>query len=294
MRKLLNEEQVAQLEKQLAAHQKDDYTVDLDIAPDLRLKEFLVLKGVLRPEVVTSIHFARWLYEQRDIYAGKHAVDMGSGSGIQGTVMAYGGARDVSMFDNSVWACANSQNNILQQGLENAVVRVSDLFETHSVLRSYYAITKGRTLEPFLKIDFCVFNHPFFAADGVEGRPEGALGNMLASPNLIHQFFEQAKEHGPIAMPSYLARATNDPGVLGRPEAALGNMLASPELIHRFFEQAKEHVDGPIAMPFYHLAPAWNDPGIVGQSMVTESSKHDRIIVTDRLQQGEVSFYLLG
>ena len=87
--KLLNEEQATQLEKQIAAHNTDqDIHMDMEIASDLVLKDFVVKPGILRPDITTSIHFARWLYEQRDLYEGraqkKQFVDIGCGSGVQG------------------------------------------------------------------------------------------------------------------------------------------------------------------------------------------------------------------
>jgi len=69
--------------------------------------------------------------------------------------------------------------------------------------------------------------------------------------------------------------------------------MCDAHLIHRFFEEAKEFVSGPIAMPFWHFIPEWNDPGIVGPEHGYKIIKHDKKYVTTGLQQGWVSFYLL-
>ncbi|HLC77302.1 MAG TPA: class I SAM-dependent methyltransferase [archaeon] len=143
----------------------------------------------MRPEIMTSIQLARWLYSNQGLYRNKSALDMGCGSGIQGVVMAIFGSKKVVLSDVSKDAVANSKENIKKYELENqCTVFESDLFENIEV-----------------SFDIIVFNHPFFG-DIYKSGEEAAI-EMLGGKTIIHRFFDQAKLHlnknGTIVMPFF-------------------------------------------------------------------------------------------
>ncbi len=195
-----------QVEKQVRAHRHGWYQTNIVL--DRQSPEHAVLKGlnirtgVMRPEIMTSLFLARWLYANQPLYAGKRTLDMGCGCGIQGIVMGLHGAAYVEFSDISPEAIANTKENISQYGLPGkAKAVISDLFE--------------RLAEKF---DVIVFNHPFF--EGVEKPSDGVAGTMVPQAGLIHRFLEEAKGHlsagGGIIMPYYhLAGAENDPALQG-------------------------------------------------------------------------------
>ena len=142
-------EQLELIKKQLEDHQHDDYAVDLVIAPDLTLKAFEVHAGVLRSDRMVALNFARWLYAHNTLYDNKTVLDMGSGSGIQGIVMALAGAQHITFNDNSELAVRNTRANINKYELtDRTTVYHGDLFE--------------RIEE---QVDIGVFNHPFFSTE---------------------------------------------------------------------------------------------------------------------------------
>lgn len=228
----LSPEQRAQVEKQLAAHRHEDYFTDIDIgAPEdpnamgriwkddllrnrdeLRmLRRFLVKKDVMRPEVMTSVHFARFLSAHPELYFGEAAVDMGCGTGIQGCTMLRWGAKEVAFTDVRAVARENAGYNAWETFKDKVrapwtwgeqyppVVVQGDLFE--KVPRT---------------VQFVAFNHPFFEEFPSEYEVSGTMGGT----GLIHRFFEQARQrverNGRIAMPYFhLAGEANDPGIQG-------------------------------------------------------------------------------
>jgi len=198
----LNPAQARQIEKQLQEHTHSDYTVDLRLSKGVVLKDFSVHAGVMRPERMTSVLLARFLLENKKIYHGKVAMDIGCGSGIQGVTMAAGGAKTVMLSDISAEAVANSEENVKKYHLETtAQVLRSDLFGAICV-----------------KADAIIFNHPFFP-DSAQGRAPVAR-TMLDAGELIHRFLKDAKGFltggGRIIMPFFhLAGETNDPSVQG-------------------------------------------------------------------------------
>lgn len=196
----LNSEQQEQLDKQIASHRHERYDVDIELAEGYTLKDFVVCENVLRPEQMTALYLARWLFYNNGLFAGKSVIDMGSGSGLQGVVMALNGAKQVVLTDLSPAAAANSRENVTKFGLhDKAVCLEGDLFEK----------IDGRH-------DLIVFNHPFFSDHTIEQLLVST--SMLDRGKLIHRFFEEAKDYltpgGVIVMPYFhLAGPVNDPGV---------------------------------------------------------------------------------
>lgn len=192
--------QEAQFRMQMEAHRHDRYETDIELAGGHSLKGFVIHPNVLRPEKMTAVHLARWLFSNSDIYSGKDAVDMGCGSGIQGVVMAMNGARHVTFSDLSHAAVENTKENVSKYGLEGmSAVLEGDLFEK---VRGKYGVI--------------VFNHPFFSDapfDEVK-----VSSSMLDRGKLIHRFLEDSKRYleddGLIVMPYFHpAGSVNDPAV---------------------------------------------------------------------------------
>ncbi len=190
--------QQGQIKRQLAAHQHARYETDIELDTGEFLENFIVYPYVLRPETVAAGHLARWLKQHPELYQDKVALDMGSGSGIQGVVMGSYGASWVVFSDVYPPAVANTRANVLRFDLaEKAKVFWGDLFEK---IESQF--------------DLIVFNHPFFADDPRENEP--VSGAMLDSGELLQRFLREAQNYlqpgGLIVMPFWhFAGATNDP-----------------------------------------------------------------------------------
>ena len=196
--KSLTEKQQRQLEKQLESHRHERYEVDIDLAEGHKLEGFVVHPNVLRPEKMTALYFARWLFYNNGLYLDKNVLDMGSGSGIQGVVMGLYGAKQIIFTDLSLAAVENSKKNIEKYNLgDKSIILQGDLFEK----------VEGRH-------DLIVFNHPFFSDHTIEQLLVST--SMLDKGKLIHRFFEDAKQYltseGVIVMPYFhVAGPINDP-----------------------------------------------------------------------------------
>ncbi len=197
----LTEPQRAQIQKQLAEHQHKAYRVDIALSGTATLAKFSVHPGVMRPEKMTSLTLARYLWESPGLYKGKDALDLGCGSGIQGVVMARNGARTVHFSDVSLPAVLNTIDNVdVYCPMGVASIHRGDLFEGMHALR----------------VDLIVFNHPFFPGSP-EGLPPVATA-MLDEGDLLRTFLKQAKHHlteaGKIIMPFFqLAGTRNHPAL---------------------------------------------------------------------------------
>ncbi len=197
---MLNRRQKAQVDRQLESHTHRRYEVDIKLGWGGTLKNFVVHPDVMRPELMTSLHLARWLFSHKDLFYKRNALDMGCGSGIQGVVMGLYGAKYVAFSDISQQAVRNARENARKYNLSGkSVVVKSDLFENMTG-----------------KFDIMVFNHPFFPANPMKGSVVSSA--MLDNGNLICRFLEDAKNYlnapGVIIMPFFhLAGPLNDPGI---------------------------------------------------------------------------------
>lgn len=197
----LNAEQKQQVKKQVLAHKHSAYKVDIPLAEEVILKDFIVLPKILRPEVMSALQLAQWLYFNNGVYLHKKVIDMGCGSGIQGIVAGLYGASNVIFSDISLDAVSNTKQNIQQYHLETKSKAVlGNLFES---IRE--------------KVDVVIFNHPFFS-DGPMEEQISIPPENLNRGELIHRFLSDAKKFlspgGKIIMPYYhLAGTINDPGI---------------------------------------------------------------------------------
>jgi methylase of polypeptide subunit release factors len=197
----LNAKQQKQVALQVAAHKHQKYVVTIELTDGVALKDFTVMPQVLRPEVMSALFLARWLYFNNGLYAGKTVIDIGCGSGLQGIVAGLYGARKVVFTDIAPEAVGNTVINVKQYGLANSTaVYQGDLFEKVNE-----------------KAEIIIFNHPFFS-DGTMEEQITVDASTINRGQLIHRFFEDAKQHllpgGKIIMPYFhLAGAINDPAV---------------------------------------------------------------------------------
>lgn len=200
----LNKEQNAQVQIQWQNNQHDDHTIYVELSGQGDgINDFLVRKGVWNPAVASSRYHASYLYYNNlRLFAGKTAIDIGTGTGLMGLVMALHGAKNVILTDISFTATINAQRNINKFGVsDKAKVFLGDLFE------------KVPT-----KADFIVFNHPFFGGKPI---PKSTIAaSMLDSGDLIQRFLTTAPEYlnpgGIIMMPFYSkAGPINDPVIQG-------------------------------------------------------------------------------
>ena len=200
---MLNDAQKEQVLMQRGKQQHQDFQTVFDITPfGETFDKFIVKEGVRDPTIVSARHHAAYLFYHNGIYYRKEVVDIWCGTGLMGMVMATYGAKNVLMADISKQAVENAKENIQEFWLENASAIESDLFSN---------ITG--------KFDCITFMQPYFAGNPPAGDTISA--SMLANPELIKRFLQEAKQHlNPgwvIIMPSFsLAGELNDPVIIGK------------------------------------------------------------------------------
>jgi len=207
----LTEAQREQVAFQITSHKNYDFRTNIPISSfgDI-LPDFHIDTGVLDPSITSARYHASYLFmNNARLFKNKKVLDMGSGTGLMGVVMALHGAYEVVMTDISELAYNNTLKNIeyYQELLEkkfNVSVFQGDLFEK----------VEG-------KFDFIVFNQPFFPGDpGNSPRKHTLACSMMNNGELIQRFLEEAlnylTEQGRIMMPFFLmAGDTNNPAVQG-------------------------------------------------------------------------------
>ncbi len=175
--KELSEDQRSIVATAVEKHQHDRYTIDITLHLGDRLKGFVVLPNVMRPELMMSIWLARYLHANSMEFWRKECLDMGCGSGIQGIVMAKYGASSVLLADFSPAAVANAKENIRIQHLSGKCDVVhSDLF--------------AKVPAAF---DLIVFNHPTFGDSPIDEFP--ITRAMMDTGGLIRRFLAEASGH---------------------------------------------------------------------------------------------------
>lgn len=194
----LSHGQLVQVEAQLAAHMHDTYEITIPLKDPLH--GFVVREGVLRPERMVALEFARFLERTSLIGRMKTVCDMGCGSGLQGIVAARRGVEEVVFLDISEAAVENTRENVARfvSGVRTRVA-TGDLFSG----------CDSRDL-----FDVVLFNHPFFADDPIEGLPVSKA--MLDDGRLLWRFFQEVRQFtwrkSRILMPYFeLAGETNHP-----------------------------------------------------------------------------------
>ena len=198
---MLDDGQKKQVLMQREKQQHKDFQTVFDITPfGETLDNFIIKEWVRDPTIVSARHHAAYLFYHNGIYYRKEVIDIWCGTWLMWIVMVKYGAKKVTMTDISQKAVENAKANIQHFGLKNATARESDLFSN---------ITG--------KVDCITFMQPYFAGNPPEGDTISA--SMLANPELIRRFLQEAKNHlNPwwvIIMPSFsLAGELNDPVIL--------------------------------------------------------------------------------
>lgn len=210
------EEQQKQFDYQLQHHEHDNYEVDIELDINELLKNFAVDAKVLRPEIMSALPLAKWLYFNNATYFQKTVIDMGCGTGLQGIVCGLYGAKKVIFSDLAAEAVENTKKNVEKFNLKEVFVTQGDLFEN----------VKD-------KADIIIFNHPFFSDETMEEMK--VKKSMTEQGRLIHRFFDDAKKllnkGGKIIMPYYhLAGPINDP----EPQAAEHNLNVEVRFRHKY------------------------------------------------------------
>lgn len=201
--KLLNSVQRRLVLKQWKKHQHGDLEVDYDISGEGDvLKKFLIRKGVWDFLKASGRYHARYMfYHNKDLFAGKTVIDIGTGSGIIGIVMAKCGAKKVIMSDISEKAVENATENISRFGYTKiATALQSNLFENIPE-----------------KADCITWMIPFFPGTSPAG--DTISTSMIMEPSLLEKFLREAKSHlkkdGVVVICSY----------------SLGGDLTNPEIV---------------------------------------------------------------
>jgi predicted RNA methylase len=202
----LTEEQRKQVLMQREAQSHTNFTKDFPLTPygDV-LEGFAVYGGVWNPFITQARYHASYLlHNNQRLFAGKKALDMGTGTGLMALVMAKHGVEIVRATDISPVAIANCLRNLyplIDRGYRIDIAE-GDLFEAAG----------GE------KYDFIVFNQPFFCDSPPKDDP--IYSSMLAEENIIKRFLKEAPNYlnpdGKIMMPFFdLASGGNDPKLQG-------------------------------------------------------------------------------
>ena len=131
----LSEDQRKQVISQMDLHNSitTPYTESFHLTPNLNdLEGFLINPQVWAASHTTSRFLACYLRMNNGrLYDGKHVIDMGAGTGIQGVVMGLRGAEHVTFVDFSPRAIENIRANVQKFELgKKAQVIHSDLFDS--------------------------------------------------------------------------------------------------------------------------------------------------------------------
>lgn len=206
----LNEESLHFMDKrqkeivltQWKKHQHDDFRVDYDVSGEGDfLNGFMVNKGVWNPFLASGRYHAHWLFYNNDLYYGKNVIEIGSGTGLMGVVMAKYGAQKVIMSDISPVAVANSRANAIKfEVASKCDFNQGDLFQ---------GINENA--------DVITWMIPFFA--GIPPAGDTISASMIMPPELFERFLVDAQK--------YLKKD----GVIIIPSFSLGGDMTNPVLV---------------------------------------------------------------
>jgi methylase of polypeptide subunit release factors len=203
--RLLTSEQKAQVLKQEAMMQHEDYDTSLSLSATHHLPRYHIGKGVWDCSKTSALWQARFIHQNPQFYFNGRVLDMGCGTGIMGIVMGLRGANEVIFSDCSPAAVKNAKINVQR------IFDINKLFDA--------TIYKGNLFENVTgHFDCITFNQPYFVGDVPQGHT--IAGSMIAPAGLVGKFLNQARKHlkpnGRIIMPFWdFASAEHDP-LIGR------------------------------------------------------------------------------
>ncbi|MFA5993243.1 MAG: class I SAM-dependent methyltransferase [Candidatus Pacearchaeota archaeon] len=199
--KLMNDAQRNIVLTQWQKHQHESHEVDYDVSGEGDiLKGFAVDKGVWDPFLASGRYHARFLFYNTRLFYGKTVIEIGSGTGLLGIVMAKYGAKKVIMSDITPESVKNTIKNVKKFNLTNVKVIESDLFE-----------------DIHEKADMIIWNIPFFPGNPPKGDTISA--SMIMSPELFERFLLDSKKY------------LNPGGVVVVPSYSLGGDLTNPRIV---------------------------------------------------------------
>lgn len=202
--KLMDENQRKIVLLQQEKHLHEDFEIDFDVSGEGDvLKGFFIQKGVWDFLKASGRYHARYMfYHNTDLFVGKTAIEIGTGTGIMSIVMAKYGAKKVIASDISGIAVKNAEENVKRFGCGGIVeVIQGDLFE--NIKES---------------ADCILWMIPFFPGFPQDGDTISA--SMIMDPALFERFLNDAKKHlnpnGVLVICSYsLGGKLTDPVVVG-------------------------------------------------------------------------------
>ncbi|MFH1088970.1 MAG: methyltransferase [Candidatus Uhrbacteria bacterium] len=205
--KLMNDKQKEIVLTQWQKHQHKNFEVDYDVSGEGDvLKGFIVRNNVWNPFLASGRYHAHYLFYHNDLFFNKTAIEIGSGSGLMGIVMAKYGAKKVIMSDISLLSVENTKENVKKFGFQNICSVVQgDLFENIQE-----------------KADMITWMIPFFAGNPPKG--DAISASMIMLPELFERFLEEAPKH------------LNKGGTIIIPSFSLGGDLTDPSLIAKRFD----------------------------------------------------------
>jgi len=167
------------------------------------LKDLIVSPGVWDPTIVSAKYHASYLYyNNARLFQNKRALDVGTGTGILGLVMAQAGAASVLLTDISSVAVKNAQENIEAHDLQNTCTAIeSDLLEQ----------VEGT-------FDCIMFALPYFG--DIPPTNDSIAASMLAPFSVLETFLKEVRKvmskDAVILLPFYTkAGEANNPARLG-------------------------------------------------------------------------------
>lgn len=125
--------------------------------------------------VMSSKLLARWIYGMPDLCEGSHAIDVGTGTGLQAIAMHLAGAEQVVCIDINSASVALASRNIRRCAPNRRTA-----FITGDLLESVDSHSASLIL----------FAHPYFSGAALPDSPESA--GMLAPRTLQRRFYAEA------------------------------------------------------------------------------------------------------
>jgi len=205
--RLMNQQQRKIVSTQWQKHQHDDFEVDYDVSGEGdTLNGIILKKGVWNPFLASGRYHARYLFYHTNLFFDKTVIEIGSGIGLMGLVMAKHGAKKVIMSDISPVAVENTIENVKKFGFENKVKVVQgNLFENIKE-----------------KADMITWMIPFFA--GIPPKGDTISASMIMEPELFEKFLKDAKKY------------LKEEGVIVIPSFSLGGDFTNPEIVGKKFD----------------------------------------------------------